>query len=819
MIDGLEISLSIERKIKMLKTETQCIFSITGKRLWFPLFLLVYCAGLGISMQSWAGPGDCQQFDFQPYYRHGVLSLAGYARVSRGNEPIYDAPTGGVITGHLPFNTVLSVQAEQGSRLQVARFGAKRSIGWVEKVHTLCRTFPLRGRNGIERKVFIRARTAPKGEKQPSIMARQRPEKGECLPNACRELTRFVLQLVFDEADGYLLLGNRYWLESENSNALLGWVSKDDVYQWPTAYALRPTETPPKNRRLCAYPTKADARAGTRCILAEGGPVWYTTGYRIPILAREGNLYKVAFPAYAGQGASRDSNQAKLSAVGFNNNDLRALTEKRYKDVFFLIDGTKSMQPAIDEVLGRGGKKGVVQGIMEKLRTDPEFHRSSRFRFGFRIYRDRYARGGNLGEGLPLDSPCAPNEDNQRENEQRFQAAITDVRVTTEDDDNYPENLYGGILQAVQRDMRSCPNHMKLLFVIGDAGYDAKAWGDQAIRQDQLIPRLRRETKAGTEQTLVFFIRTPDFANRVSRSETYKSAHALFRTQGIDLLIRLGLPRSFFMDERFQNIPRQVLKRLHRYGKVQINEIVLDMENGASFTESVRAMRQRYPDIEPAFWDILGNSVRKVLKDQYDNRVYDTVTQGYIPISDDFVEEVWLTAMELRNWKDTILAGFGDVLQYREDEIRGKFVETLINGLQMVVKRPVFQEAREIAAEYAQRQGGLPIRENSPLLSYQWEEYMDKTKVPICEISRLANWGYLVQKILSIVYDGRMRPVFEKAKYPQATCTGLSKKGKRIPWIKGMPRGKPLCPNDKRCRYDHPVLGRTIYWVPQEFLP
>nr|VFK30405.1 MAG: hypothetical protein BECKMB1821G_GA0114241_106410 [Candidatus Kentron sp. MB]VFK34362.1 MAG: hypothetical protein BECKMB1821I_GA0114274_106910 [Candidatus Kentron sp. MB]VFK76679.1 MAG: hypothetical protein BECKMB1821H_GA0114242_10689 [Candidatus Kentron sp. MB] len=794
--------------------------SLFNKMPW-PRWLLcaVCCLNLLIPTQARAGEGDCQRFDFQPRYKNGVLSWAGHARVSRGNEPIYDAPTGSNIIGHLAFNTVLRVQLEQGSRLQVARFGTKRSIGWVEKTHTLCRTLPLKGRSGIERKVFIRTQTAPKGDKQPSIMARQQPERGGCSSNSCRELSRFVVQLVFDEANGYLLLGNRYRLEPYDSSALLGWVSKDDVYQWPTAYALRPPETPPKNRRLCAYPTKADAQAGTNCILAEGGPIWYTLGYRVPILAKEGKFYKVAFPAYAGQGASRHSRQAKLSAAGFKKKDLSALAEKRYKDVFFLIDGTKSMQPAIDGVLGRRGQKGVVQGIMERLRTDPEFHRSSRFRFGFRIYRDRYARGGNLGDGFSLTGPCKPNKKDQRQNERRFHAAIADVRVTTNDQDDYPENLYGGILQAVQRDMGSCPNHMKLLFVIGDAGYDAKAQGDQAIRQNQLTPRLRRETKEGTEQTLVFFIRTPNFANRAHDSNGYRNARDLFRTQGTDLLTRLGLPNSFFLDEDFKNIPARVVERLHGYGKVQINEIVLDMENGASFTESVRAMRQRYPDIEPAFWDVLGNSVKKVLKDQYDNRVYDTVTQGYIPISDDFVEEVWLTAEELRNWKDDILAGFGDVLQYREDEIREKFVGTLISSLQQVIKKPPFQETGETAAEYTQRQGGLPVRENSPLLDYSWEEYRDKTKVPICEISRLASWGYHVQKILSIVYDGRMRPVFDKAKYSRGICVGLSQKGKRIPWIKDAPRGEPLCPDDKRCRYDHPVLGRTIFWVPQEFLP
>nr|VFJ59224.1 MAG: hypothetical protein BECKFW1821A_GA0114235_10898 [Candidatus Kentron sp. FW] len=805
--------------MKMREVEKQSLCN-KSKQPWFQLFFMIYCMGLIIPTQSWAGEGDCQHFDFRPFYRKADLSWAGHARVTRGQAPLYDASAGDSVTGHLKFNTVLRVNAEQGNRIQVTHFGAANPIGWLEKSQALCRILPLRGKNGIERKIFIRTQATPKGEKQSSIMARQQPAKGDCSSvGTCRELTRFVLQLVFDETDGYLLLGDRYRLEPENSSALLGWVSKDDVYEWPTAYALRPTEAPPKNRRLCAYPTKKDARAGTNCIFVEGGTAWYTMGHRIPILAKERNLYKVAFPAYRGQGTSTGANKARLSSTGFQEKDFSALTEKRYKDVFFLIDGTQSMQPAIDGVLGRRGQEGVVQRIMEKLRTDPELHRGSRFRFGFRIYRDRYARNGNLGEGLPLDSPCAPDENDQQESEQRFLKAIADVKVTDEDDDDYPENLYGGIVQAIGNDMRSCPNHLKLLFVIGDAGYDVNAWGDQAIQQSRLISRLNRRTKTGTEKTLVFFVRTPDFSNRAHDTEKYREAYRLFGAQGKALLTAIGLSEKFFIDEDFSAIPQRVVERLHKYGKVEINEIILDLRNGASFTESVRTMRQKYPDIEPAFWDVLGNSVKNVLKDQYDKRVYDTVTEGYVPVSTDFVEEVWLTATELRDWTHMILAGFDDVLKYREDEIRAKFVETLVNGLQRVIKKPPFQDTRETAREYAQRKGGLPVRENSPLLNYEWEEYMDERKVPSCEISRLATWGYRVKEMLGIIYGGKERPVFKKAEYPNSTCVGLSEKGRNIPWIQDTPRGEPLCPDDKRCRYDHPVLGRTIYWVPQEYLP
>ena len=57
-------------------------------------------------------------------------------------------------------------------------------------------------------------------------------------------------------------------------------------------------------------------------------------------------------------------------------------------------------------------------------------------------------------------------------NEQEFRTAFQAVKAyEPAGDDDFPENTFGGMVQASE-DVAPCSDHTKLVFIIGDHGYD-----------------------------------------------------------------------------------------------------------------------------------------------------------------------------------------------------------------------------------------------------------------------------------------------------------------------------------------------------------
>jgi hypothetical protein len=153
----------------------------------------------------------------------------------------------------------------------------------------------------------------------------------------------------------------------------------------------------------------------------------------------------------------------------------------------------------------------------------------------------------------------------------------------------------------------------------------------------------------------------------------------------------------------------------------------------------------------------------------------------------------------------------------RESAKREQIVTTIAETLKIQIMEPEI-EPDETYADYLQRKGGLPVSRNSLLLSYTPEQLEDENKVPDCELDRLAVLATNMETILGIIYEGNYRPHFKTKPYPESTCTKASENGKRIPFIRGRISKKRLG-DDDTYRYDHEFGEKTIYWVPQEYLP
>ena len=853
--------------------------------------------------------GNCATFDFSRHYSDGVLKWSGIARTIRQDAPLFTDRKNHQRRGTLLFNQQAEILEENAQRVKVRslRFkGKEPAIGWTHKRNLLCRNRPIKSKTGLEMKFFIKTSTTARtaNDAMPTVQVFQDPELKECVGGTgrCREkASRFHMYFVFDQSDDALLLSDRYRLEEDD--LLLGWIAKENGFLWNNAFSLRPREDlrAPDNMgpgTVCTYEKLEDAvlQSQRACQPVEGGAAWFQSPLRIPVLAllnaqgeyvtpddvargsemrtrRKRRFYQVAM-ARPGLVARRVDDDTVAIAPGLAKDILpqvSALASKKNVDIFFVLDGTASMEPMIDAVRGTPQQRGVIQEIIHSLKRTQGF-RETQFRFGFRVYRDPYAEkqkrsrmGDGIGEGLSFSGPCTLDAQQQQEGFTAFQRAIAQVQVTTDDADDYEENSYGGLEQALKRDMAACSDHLKLLFVIGDSGYKntvkiTKRRGRtqrhskyrNPISIESLVQRLRGSRIPGTKENNIipFFIRTPSREVSVKRPDMYNSAYELFASQARYILVNSLPPNSqtedHFLQMGEENLVARLVHTVEKLGSSElINEIILDIRGGAALSAIIDRLRRERVDIPGVYWHILKKGACGALGKQCENRVYDTTKTAYIEADAKIVEELWINSGELSSWI-RILRGFEGYFDLPEAQLRRALISAMVLGLQQEIRRPPINVSGETPAEYAQRRGGLPVRRHSPLLSYHVNslaaEHVERNKdgrlialhrdktpmldrhnrpipaVPVCELRRLALWAIKSKELLEIVERDHFKPVFKASHYKPRSCPDATSNGRALLKIKDPIQRVPLGP-DKSYHYAHILGGRRGYWVPQELLP
>jgi hypothetical protein len=671
----------------------------------------------------------------------------------------------------------------------------------------------------------------------------------------CRELSRFTMYFIVDQHEDWYLLADDYHIDLP----LVGWVQKKDGYLWDTAYGLRPRDDlkyvdeqgNEGEGAECVYQSLDDAINKHRCMPVLGGNSWYQGFVRIPLLdivdskdnhippknltdkkASPKAFYKVAL-AVPGVGVTKDF-QMTPKTLGDPSINLEPM---KFIDVFFLIDGTDSMQSVIETIRGKNGKPGLVQNIANTLEGAENF-KGAKFRFGFRVYRDIYSGDKNLGQGLPLEAQhCEELPDDYLEkNRKKFQDQIADVQASDyfSGPRNYPENLFGGLKQVLNRDLRSCPGHTKLLFIIGDHGYSRGAVTMNHLRQ--FITRLKRDKG----RFATFFIQTPNKTSTARKPDAYKQAYGMYCNQGYEFLqiVLEGKSRSkndnylFRLQdesaspnptdtqcEQYQQIPanqlgNHILEQIKGFSNTRIlSELTVDLRGGKALKKVIESLRRKHTDVPGLFWDFVEDGNCEILGKQCDKSVYDVTFKGYIPVSDNISLDVWMTSNQLLNFKQLLQIFKNPTIDKREEMAR-----TIAEDLAIRLKKPPINPGDNIA-DYIQRQAGLPVSRNTILLSYDPEEQLKyESIVPDCELDRLVLLATKIDEMLSIVYEGPYRPIPLLKPYPKDTCTRASEIGKRIPFFSGR-IAKERLGKDNTYSYEHEFRGTTIYWVPEEYLP
>ncbi|OSM06986.1 hypothetical protein MAIT1_00116 [Magnetofaba australis IT-1] len=860
-------------------------------------------AGVGTAHAEARPSGSCKGFDFTPFYHKESLKWTGVTRVTRHDAPLYATESGGKAKVQLAFNQQGEVLAENEERLKLKTFpyqGQPAHTGWVNRADLLCYNLPVKGESGLEMKFFIRTDTQARDAKQadPTVAIFRDPKRRECVggPGHCREgASRFHMYFVFDQQGDSVLLADRYRLEE--GDALLGWADKNDGFIWNNAFSLRPREDlkAPDGGvgTICSYRSLRDAvvKTPSACSPIQGGVNWFKSPVRIPVLdIVDGKGKHVAPEEVSGSDSGRRFYQVAMARPGLVARavgdgkvaisgglipqaapTLGGLKSKQNVDIFFVLDATASMQGVIDAVRGAPGQRGVIQQIIEELQQVQGFQKTQ-FRFGFRVYRDPYADGlpgglgDGVGEGFPLSSQCELGEAERVAEYDRFKEAILGVKVTEEDaEDDYEENIYGGLEQALSRDMSACSDHLKLLFVIGDNGYKPRLRrfdeNGQFVALDKYktpvdVERLNALMR-GAEQVgekansvIPFFIQTPRRPEGVKHPNAYNVAYNRFEEQA-KAILAASLPVGSLVSQHFLRMGEgamvgRITDQVSKLSSSElIDEIIVDVRGGAALTSVIERLQRERVDIPGLYWHILKKGACGELGKQCQSRVYDTTLTGYIEANDKIVEELWISSSGLASWI-RILSGFEGYFELPEPQLRRALISAMILGLQQEIRRPPIDVSGETPAEYAQRRGGLPVRWHSPLLSYNVNALSakkvsraddgslmvlgDDGKVmtdrhgkpiqaaPVCELRRLALWAVKSKEMLEIVERDTVRPQYQASGYNSRRCPDATPNGHALQRIAGEVQAVPLGPTPDY-RFGHAFGGRRGYWVPQEYLP
>ena len=780
--------------------------------------------------------GSCASLDI-PVYQDGTVDWIGTVKVLKENAPVFDGAWSNNVVSRLPMSQTVELQQMKAMRVKAATLAGKE-IGWVDRDDLLCQNRPIRGESGLEQKFYIRTKTTLRAEKPSTVIAYTAPDSSSC-DTRCRELSRFNGYFIFavDPKTDRYLLAESYLLD--DPSVLVGWVDPEDGFIWDTAFGLRPKENlvyaeahekQGEEKAICVYKSLDDAKSGVNCNPVLGGDRWFHYPDRIPVIGREGQHFHVVLPVAATGVSVVGGSQVAISPTALDGSanttaGVSQLRNLQKLDIFFLIDGTQSMDPYIDAIRGTAGRPGIVQRVIDAFAEDDTF-RMTQLRFGYRVYRDTYAGNGGIGEGLPLDSNCEVTPQSLQNNLDRFNFSIANVQASTTDsahgDNDYEENLFGGIDQAVG-DLLSCPENTKVLFVIGDHGYSAgaqSARGERVISASQLVTAMKGSKGTGEKSIVTFFIQTPEIWSQAANPDAYRAAYQRFTAQGRDILSGILSGRGASEIEQYllvsndATLTDKILTSIKRFGDVRVvNELIADLRGGSSLVDAITRLQgaKEFRNLPGLFWDIVEQGSCKSLGPLCNQRVFDTVLEGYIQVNEEHAVDVWMTSDDLTRWVN-LLDLMRDVRQYSGQKQREAFVQALVVSLEAVIAKPLFRESDETLEEFLSRKGGLPIRDNSPLLSYSLKELLSPQVVPNCEVLRLANWMQQSKRMLAIVSKGDRVPVYATAAYPGA-CPG----GEAIPFIDGDISQKPF--RESGMSYSHPFQKARIFWVPREYLP
>ena len=820
------------------------------------ILLISFCLSSPVSAALDRGSCDKKNFDD---YRRGIndeLTSDGvFAMVLRANAPVFEDSQGTKSIKKLAFDTKLYIHDERGDKVQIRELSNSSARGWMDKQNLLCQTTPLLdSQTRIERKAFIRTEPLQidptnSSTNSAGVNAYEDENLSECPQGGCRNLSRFTMYFIVDETPQAVLLTNDFKL-NDLATGLIGWVDKKHIIPWNTAMGLRPADNIKADDladgAICLYEEERYLGQQDKCRRAQGGKIWYKLDVRLPLISHNNGVYKVA--------ANYNRTEASISPASMVDSDIISkISNADNVDVFFLIDGTESMASWIKAIVGDDPRSGVVRQIKEEL--EGKLKSGAQVRFGFRIFKDT-TNEDRMGLGKYMDfgagSDCKPiNATDIEKNHRDFQEELasveaTEVRVGEGTRDDYPENLFGGLQQTIT-DVENCPDYVKLIFVIGDAGYDDEAQrkrGVTPIRIKRLANRLDR-----LKNGWVFFIRTPKLSynsqlfSTFQSYESYVSAWENYSRQALKLIEYLDQiagdssdklePEDFFFElspnaTASQDMLNKIVSTIDRIVQPEIlDEIMKDIAVGRSLNEAIARARGNSKNTMPLFFGSLKESADcGNARGICDESFFAEVNYFYVSDQADLAEDVWMTSKELTNMTDFLreISNVDEAANIEMPDIRKNLAQLYYKNLIRILGHDEFDITQSVH-EYVKRDNIIPAKFRGPLFAYNYYDLLGKNSqstIDSCEIWLLISWLDISYQALQKVQEGTIKPVFISKEYDTANCPELSEKGKRLPFAPGGISEENLGKDGEysyRRTIQYGGSGKVIYWVPKDFLP
>ncbi len=806
--------------------------------------------------------GSCVGFDLsihvrseQNPYGEGWNAIALYDGV-----PTFVDDQESSQAGSLNLGDVVQI-IEGGDILGVRNIGAPdTAISYVRRADLNCENRPLFSAvTKLERKAVVKVDTVRSDDAAgKTVSAFRTPRLDDC-DDTCRKLSRFDLYFVMAETDDALLLSREVRVATSVNSPMVGWISKDDVYEWPYSVGLRVREDymfEDGYGTVCGYFTEEEARESDpdKCQPILGGPSWFETSSRLLVMQQhpldpndtspspENVIFETIAPISSraeaavsvsdGMLTTADAGEGGLvvDPTDLRGADVDTLLRNNRIDLFFLVDGTRSMLPYIDAIRGTDTTEGIIQVMLNGFQR--EIASGVKFRSGFRVFRDtNNADRVSIGEGLPLgEQDCAAMTDaDSIANLNAFNQAIASVQVSYETNDDYSEDLYGGLEQAI-RDMRGCSDNRKLLFVITDAGYDAEMQARRGVEVpdlDRIATRFNEEYPGGA----IFFLRPP--LNPENTSPLYRTAYDDLIEEARDILGRLkivqdivsaGDPANFFV--QLQGDPADgaaivgMLKDTVIQDNVQpaiIDNLIIDIRGGASLQQAIQRLRAENQDIPGYFWRLVERGACADLGSACANATYQSVRPIFV-VNDPakIALDVWMDGQQLQAWDDLLARATSVDLSV--SEMRNAAVSAIDDAIRTVIREPAYEDENETFGEYLQRAGNLPIGFKTPLLGYSLADLIRPDRVTSCELLGLMTWLDASRQMLKVAGRGNALPDYTPSEQAPI-CADLTASGLKIRNPTGSIGERGLGSGTLRSSSAENTLAKPIYWIPQTYLP
>lgn len=767
------------------------------------------------------------------------------------SQNFYSASEGGTPTGQHTFAAEYAV-TDPGlgfDRLLVRDVVTGQEIGWADKESILCREVPLRDPDtGLWRRAFIQTATRSVGSleagNQGDVEVEAKPlHRG---PNAlcddgCHSVGLFEWYYIYGESNGRVLISKAVNLVATDRDPLAGWLQDSDSIQWNTANALRPAidldERDPAY--LCAYVSLEDLRAERNCREFLGGLVWFEIDLRLPIVDETEEAWQVIFKA----GGNNLDRGELLDALNNESRRGNVASGLRNLDVIFLIDGTKSVAPAIEAIKGANGRPGIVDQLRESLGSKLE--EGGKFRAGFRVFRDSVQGGGNGmrdQDSLPLNG-MACDADNAE-----FFARFRSVDALDINEDNdFEENLLGGLQQAV-RDIGGCRDHSKLVIVIGDHGYspDAqRARRHRPVTVEQVRSQLQSSATFETPP-LVFFVQLPKAdMSRIMNVTGYENAYDGYETIAKQFIRLQAQHYGRNMDPALQrDLESEMLRDMFiRLPAGRVTEVVVERiaevmgdylqptlasqfgRGGVSIEESIRRLQEDSDGVPMLWWGMAEERFCAQIPEQCTENILDKVDMLYVKKSDGdlLVPEILMTRQQMSDWINLL----GDFRKFRGEQILTGLRDALEGAVDsqfgIMVGNPLHPtEGRPMTlGEILQLQGGLPSGMTSKLLAYTPEDFAPQG-LPPCEIRELAEMAGRRFGIFQELSRGQKLPQYETKSPNPSQCPTLSPTGRSLEIVDFETQWDLVLSDvdegiDRS--YMHAGGGTQQYWIPLSYIP